>query len=215
MNSLHHRLRKEKQDYRIVFVPHPVCWTEVPENLKILGRQRRRWSHGLLEVLWRFRGMIANPRYGRMGLLVLPYYVVFELLTPVVEILGLICLPLGLVFGILNWQAAVLYALVAIGYGILLSVVAIAVDDASYKTYRRWKDLGILLVAAFLENFGFRQLHAFWRLRGCGPASGARTRPGVKCRGSVSKGRAAPRRTDPAPTSRDHAFTLVIMHSGA
>jgi cellulose synthase/poly-beta-1,6-N-acetylglucosamine synthase-like glycosyltransferase len=166
VNSLHHRLRQEKQDYRIVFVPHPVCWTEVPENLKILGRQRRRWSHGLLEVLWRFRGMIANPRYGRMGLLVLPYYVVFELLTPIVEILGLICLPLGIAFGILNWQAAVLYALVAIGYGILLSVVAIAVDDVSYKTYRHWKDLGILLVAAFLENFGFRQLHAFWRLRG-------------------------------------------------
>ncbi len=46
VNSLHHRLRKEKQDYRIVFVPHPVCWTEVPENLKILSRQRRRWSHG-------------------------------------------------------------------------------------------------------------------------------------------------------------------------
>ncbi len=119
-----------------------------------------------MEVLWRFRAMIANPRYGRMGMLVLPYYVVFELLTPIVEIMGLICLPLGLAFGILNWQAAVLYALVAIGYGILLSVVAIAVDDVSYKTYRRWKDLGILLVAAFLENFGFRQLHAFWRLRG-------------------------------------------------
>jgi cellulose synthase/poly-beta-1,6-N-acetylglucosamine synthase-like glycosyltransferase len=166
VNSLHQRLRQQKQDYRIVFVPHPVCWTEVPENLKILSRQRRRWSHGLLEVLWRFRRMFLNPRYGRVGLLVLPYYLIFELLSPVVEIAGLIAVVLGTIFGIINVTAAILYCLAAVGYGVLLSIIAIVVDDLSYQTYRRWKDLGALITAAFLENLGFRQLHAFWRLRG-------------------------------------------------
>lgn len=166
VNSLHQRMRQEKRDYRIVFVPHPVCWTEVPETRKILSRQRRRWSHGLLQVLWRFRRMMANPRYGRVGMLVLPYYLVFELLGPVVELLGLVAVVVGYALGMLNTTAAVLYVLAALGYGVLLSIVAIVVDDMTYKTYRRWKDLGVLVLASILENVGFRQLHAVWRLHG-------------------------------------------------
>jgi cellulose synthase/poly-beta-1,6-N-acetylglucosamine synthase-like glycosyltransferase len=166
VNGLHQRMRQEKRDYRMVFVAHPVCWTEVPENLKILSRQRRRWSHGLLQVLWRYRRMMANPRYGRVGMLVLPYYLIFELLSPVIEIFGLIAVVAGYALGMLNTTAAVLYLLAALGYGVLLSIVAIVVDDLTYKTYRRWSDLAVLVAAAFVENLGFRQLHAFWRLRG-------------------------------------------------
>jgi cellulose synthase/poly-beta-1,6-N-acetylglucosamine synthase-like glycosyltransferase len=166
VNSLHRRLRNQKRDYKIVFVPHPVCWTEVPETLKVLSKQRRRWSHGLFQVLWRFKGMIGNPKYGRVGLLLLPYYVVFELLSPLVEVLGLLAVVVGLLLGILNVQAAIMFALAAVGYGILLSIVAIVVDEITYQTYRRWQDFAVLLVAAFIENVGFRQLHAVWRLRG-------------------------------------------------
>jgi cellulose synthase/poly-beta-1,6-N-acetylglucosamine synthase-like glycosyltransferase len=166
VNSLHRRLREDKADYRIVFVPHPVCWTEVPENLKVLSRQRRRWSHGLFQVLWRFKGMILNPRYGRVGLLLLPYYVVFELLSPLIEVLGLLAVVAAFFLGILNTTAAVLYVLAALGFGVLLSIVAIVVDELTYQTYRRWSDFAVLVAAAFLENLGFRQLHAVWRLRG-------------------------------------------------
>jgi cellulose synthase/poly-beta-1,6-N-acetylglucosamine synthase-like glycosyltransferase len=166
VNSLHQRLRQQKRDYKIVFVPHPVCWTEVPENVKVLSRQRRRWSHGLFQVLWRFKGMIGNPKYGRVGLLLLPYYVVFELLSPLVEVLGLLAVVVGLALGILNVSAALMFALAALGYGVLLSIVAIVVDEITYQTYHRWSDFAVLVAAAFLENLGFRQLHAVWRLRG-------------------------------------------------
>jgi cellulose synthase/poly-beta-1,6-N-acetylglucosamine synthase-like glycosyltransferase len=166
VNSLHRRLRDDDRDYRIVFVPHPVCWTEVPEDLKVLGRQRRRWSHGLFQVMWRFRSMIGNPRYGRVGLLLLPYYVVFELLSPLVEVLGLVAVVAAFALGILNTTGAVLYALAAVGFGVLLSIVAIVVDELTYQTYRRWSDFAVLVAAALLENIGFRQLHALWRLRG-------------------------------------------------
>jgi cellulose synthase/poly-beta-1,6-N-acetylglucosamine synthase-like glycosyltransferase len=166
VNSLHHRLRRHKRDYRIVFVPTPAAWTEVPEKLKMLGRQRKRWSHGLLQVLWRFRSLMANPRYGRIGLFVLPYYLIFELLSPVVEILGLIVVPTAWALGMLNTPAALLFFLAAFGYGILLSIVAIVVDEITYQSYGNWKDLSALMAAAFLENVGFRQLHALWRLQG-------------------------------------------------
>src|SRR2546427_598433 len=79
------------------------CWTEIPSSLRVLGRQRRRWSRGLAELLWKHRRMIGNPRYGRVGLLGLPYYVVFEALAPVVELGGVLAVLLGLLFGYVDW----------------------------------------------------------------------------------------------------------------
>jgi cellulose synthase/poly-beta-1,6-N-acetylglucosamine synthase-like glycosyltransferase len=163
---LHHKLRKAKRDYRFVFVSEPVCWTEVPDTLKVLGRQRRRWSRGLAEVLWKHRTMMGNPKYGFIGMVVLPYYLVFELLGAVVELLGVFAVGLGLVLGVVDVRFAVIFALAALGYGILLSFAAITVEEFSFHRYSSWRDLGAGLAASLLENVGFRQLHAWWRVRG-------------------------------------------------
>jgi cellulose synthase/poly-beta-1,6-N-acetylglucosamine synthase-like glycosyltransferase len=163
---LHHHFRVARRSYRIVFVAEPVCWTEVPSTVTELGRQRRRWSLGLAQVLRTHRKMIGNPRYGRIGLVVLPYYLIFELLSPVVELLGVFVVALSFAFGLLNVHFAVLFALVAFGWGILLSVASLALEEFSYHRYRRWRDLAIAIAAAILENIGYRQLHAVWRLRG-------------------------------------------------
>ena len=72
----------------VVFVPDPTAWTEVPESLGVLGRQRDRWHRGLTDTLWRHRRLIGNPRYGAMGLVVFPYFVIVELLAPIVEAAG-------------------------------------------------------------------------------------------------------------------------------
>jgi cellulose synthase/poly-beta-1,6-N-acetylglucosamine synthase-like glycosyltransferase len=163
---IHHRLRKEKRDYSVTFVAEPVCWTEVPHSTKILSRQRTRWSQGLGEVLWRHRRMIGNPRYGRIGLLVLPYYLVFELLGPVVELFGVLVVILALIFGLANVAFALLFAGVAFGYGAFVSVSALAVEEFSFHRYRRWRDLLAAVGAVAVENVGYRQLHAWWRLKG-------------------------------------------------
>ena len=163
---LHRHLRGQRRDYRVVFVSEPVCWTEVPSDLRTLARQRLRWSRGLAEVLAKHWRMIGNPRYGRIGLVTLPYYLLFELLGPVVEVLGVIAVPLSFVLGIINLPFAIAFALVAVGYGVLLSIAAVAVEEFSYHRYQRWRDLLTMALAAALENLGFRQLHAWWRLRG-------------------------------------------------
>lgn len=163
---LHQHLRQARKPYRITFVSEPVCWTEVPESREVLGRQRRRWSRGLAQVLWAQRRMIGNPRYGRIGTVVLPYYLAFELLGPVLELAGLVTVVGGLAFGLVNTEFAVLFLVVALGYGILLSIVSIAIEELGYRRYRRGRDLGIAVLAAVVENLGFRQLHAWWRLHG-------------------------------------------------
>jgi hypothetical protein len=110
--------------------------------------------------------MVGNPRYGRIGLLGLPYYVAFEALAPAVELGGLFAVLLGLVFGIVDWTFGLLFLLVALGYSIFLSLAALAVEEFTFHRYPRWRDLGVAVVAAVLENIGYRQLHAWWRLRG-------------------------------------------------
>lgn len=64
---IHRRMRDERRDYRVQFVPEPVSWTEVPSTLGVLRNQRRRWHRGLWETLWAYRGMLFRPRYGRVG----------------------------------------------------------------------------------------------------------------------------------------------------
>src|SRR3712207_7668817 len=84
--SLLEHQRRAGAPHRVVFVPEPVCWTEGPETLRVLARQRRRWAHGLAQLLWKHRRMIGNPRLGAVGTMALPFFLVFELLGPVVGV---------------------------------------------------------------------------------------------------------------------------------
>jgi cellulose synthase/poly-beta-1,6-N-acetylglucosamine synthase-like glycosyltransferase len=162
-----HRICLEKgEPYRIVFQPDPVVWTEAPESVAALSGQRNRWQRGTLQVLESCAAMIGNPRYGRIGLLALPYYALFEALGPILEVAGLALTLLGLAFGVLDWRLAELLFLAAILYGTMISVAAVLLEELSFRRYMRLRDVLTLLLAAVLENFGYRQLTAWWRLRG-------------------------------------------------
>jgi cellulose synthase/poly-beta-1,6-N-acetylglucosamine synthase-like glycosyltransferase len=163
---LHRHMRRLGRPYKVVFVPEPVSWSEAPRTLAVLGRQRRRWHRGMTEIMLKHRGAVGNPRYGRIGLLALPYYLCFEVLAPFVELAGVVLVPLGLWLGAVDVGFAWRLLLVAYGYGVLLSLAALAVEEYSFHRYARWSDLRAAVAAAVLENVGFRQLTAVWRVRG-------------------------------------------------
>lgn len=154
------------QPHSVLFVPDAVAWTECPESLKVLGRQRDRWHRGLTDVLWRHRKMLFNPRYGVVGLWCLPYFVFVELLAPVVELLGWIGLVAGVAAGLLNTSFAALFFLVAYGIGGVLSTYSLLLEEWSFSRYTRVSDRARLMVFLILESFGYRQLTVIWRLRG-------------------------------------------------
>jgi len=162
---LHRYLRTNKIKYEMPFIPDPVAWTEVPESLKILSRQRERWHRGLIAAMWQYKTMLFNPRYGRIGFLAMPFYAFGEMLAPVVELLGYVITVLGLSFGVVNVSFALLFVLVAWGYGMLLSIWAVVLEEVSFRRYRRFGDLFRLLLFATLENFGYRQCTVWWRLK--------------------------------------------------
>ena len=164
------RLRRhaydQKTPHRVIFTPDPIAWTEVPESLRVLARQRDRWHRGLAEVLWRHRRLLFNPAYGTMAMVPFPYFVFLELLAPVLEALGLAALTLALIVGAVDARFAVLFFLCAYGYGLILGVFALLLDEMSYRRYEQVNDRLILLGWALLENCGYRQLTVFWRLKG-------------------------------------------------
>lgn len=164
--KMHRTMCEKKVPYRITFVPEPVCWTEVPESLKILGRQQNRWQRGLIESLMLHRKMLFNPRYGVIGLFAMPFFFFFEMLGPVVELAGYIVFPLSLVFGIVNLPFAILFFFVAIVLGIILSVSSLVLEELSFRKYPSLRHIVILFAFSVLENFGYRQLHTWWRFRG-------------------------------------------------
>jgi hypothetical protein len=111
--------------------------------------------------------MILNPHYGTVGMLAMPYFVLFEFLSPVFALGGLV-VTLGLfAVGVLSASYFVGYILVSVGLGILLSLTAIAIEASGYQRYRRRSEVAQLILYALLEGFWYHQLHNAWRLAGC------------------------------------------------
>ena len=151
---------------RAMFIPDPVAWTEVPDSLRVLGRQRDRWHRGLADVLWRHRRVFGRPSYGNLGLVAFPYFLFVELLAPVVEALGLLGLAASLALGAVDLWFAVLFFAVAYGLGIVITVFTIALEEWSYRAYGGLRDRLILAAWSLVEGAGYRQLTTVWRLRG-------------------------------------------------
>jgi cellulose synthase/poly-beta-1,6-N-acetylglucosamine synthase-like glycosyltransferase len=163
---MHRHLRKKKADYHIHFVPDPMCWTEVPSDLKSLGRQRARWQRGLLDVLWSSRDMLFRRRYGRIGWFALPYLWLFELAAPVVETLGLLTIALAAVLGVLSRAFFLQFLLFGWAFATVISIGSVLQEEITYKRYNDWQDVVRLVTYCFLEHFPYRQMHMVWRLRG-------------------------------------------------
>jgi len=165
---LHEHMRRKKKPYRVVFVPDPVCWTEAPETLSVLARQRNRWHRGLLQTLWLHKRMLFNPKYGNVGMFAFPYFAVFELLGPFVETFGYLAVIVSYLLGILDVQFFLMFLAVAVLYGMFLSIAAILLEEISFRRYPGWLDLTKLLAYSVIENFGYRQVlsamkvKAFW-----------------------------------------------------
>jgi len=163
---LHRHLREKGADYEIRFVPDPMCWTEVPSDLKSLGRQRARWQKGLLDVLWPNRDMLFRPRYGRIGSFALPYLWLFELLAPVVETLGIVTIIMASCLGVLSRQFFLQFLIFGYAFATVISIGSVLQEEITYKRYSDWKDVARLISYCFLEHFPYRQLHMIWRLQG-------------------------------------------------
>jgi cellulose synthase/poly-beta-1,6-N-acetylglucosamine synthase-like glycosyltransferase len=181
---LHRFVLDKLHGRRIVFLPHPVAWTEVPETFVSLRKQRGRWYRGLRESLRYHRGMLWRSKYGRIGWFALPAFWLFEYFGPLVEVAGYVALLFLLIMELVLERPFVDYdylwafLLASLGYGILVNIFAVLVGVWRFRygladrlqrrllPFGRRSEVLLLLGYAVLENFGYRQLTLLWRLRG-------------------------------------------------
>ena len=159
-------LHEQKIPYRIIFIPDPICWTEAPEKLRILASQRNRWHRGLIEVLSMNLRMIFNPRYGMTGMVAMPFYMVFEMLGPLIELSGYFLFAYYVAKGQLNCPFAVRFFLLAVVCGMLLSLTAILLEEYSLRRYPRLRDIVVITAFGILENLVYRQWLTVVRVKG-------------------------------------------------
>lgn len=161
--DIHRYMREQKKPYKINFVPEPIAWTEVPSTVKSIIRQRIRWHRGQGEVLAANRKLFFNFKYGTLGMLILPYYLFFELFGPVVEALGYITVPLTFALGLISWNVFALFITIAFLYSAFLSVFALLLHELSERQYYYLGDIVRLFLYGLLDNFIYRPFISFVR----------------------------------------------------
>ncbi|MFL6785033.1 MAG: glycosyltransferase [Sphingomicrobium sp.] len=164
--KLHRLFRESKRPYAIRFVAEPVVWTQAPESLRDLGRQRARWQRGALETIWKHRSLALNPSYGTVGLISFGQIILLDVIGPLVAVTGYVFVPLSWAVGLLSHMHFMAFLAAVFSLGILMSVLSLLFEQVVLGKIERSRDLAILGVVAVLENFGYRQLCNLWRIQG-------------------------------------------------
>jgi cellulose synthase/poly-beta-1,6-N-acetylglucosamine synthase-like glycosyltransferase len=163
---LHRLIKEKKANKKIIYVPDPVCWTEAPESMKFLRRQRKRWHRGLFDSLWKHKKLLFNPKYGSIGMFAMPYFFFIEFLGPLIELIGYIILIIFLLTGSIYIEYALLFFVLALIYGSIYSMAAVLLEEWTMERYPKVKHLTILFFISLTETFWYRPLTVLWRVEG-------------------------------------------------
>lgn len=163
---LRRHMNRLKVPHRMVYLPLTLCWTEAPSTYSIFVKQRDRWARGLWQTLRKHRAVILNLRYRKLGLLLLPYWVIFEFGAPLIEILGLIHLVYLGYMGYMDMESALYLFLLVYLLGCLFSTAAIFMYVNNFSNYKSVGQISRLLIAAFLEPFFFHPVLVFASIQG-------------------------------------------------
>lgn len=152
--------------YAIRYIPSSQCWTEGPSTLKVFGRQRTRWGRGLAEIMTMHKNVLFNPRYGRLGMVVMPYNLLFEFLAPIIEVIGIISYIYLVVTGRINWPFALILLSFVYLYAVMISTLALLWDQLTFRYYKTWREVMSLSLMAFIEPIVYHPMIVFFALKG-------------------------------------------------
>nr|WP_106784096.1 glycosyltransferase [Lysinibacillus timonensis] len=164
--KLHRQIREEGLKKRIEFLPDPVCWTEAPQTMNVLRKQRKRWHQGLIESLWKHRKMTLNPRYGGIGLISFPYYWLIECIGPIIELGGYIYVVVAFFLGSVYYEFSILLLLLFVINGVIFSMIAVLFEVWSRRKSPNILDLLRMVILSFTEIAWYRPFTLFWRCEG-------------------------------------------------
>jgi len=159
-------MEEQKRNYRVAYIPDPLCWTEAPDSYKIFISQRNRWTRGTIETLIKHKKMGLNPKYRSLGLISLPFWFIFERMAPLIEVVGIVYFGVLVYLKALRWDYALVFFLAAYLFTIVLSLVAILSEEHTYHQYKN-KGTGFKLVlTSLIEPFVFHPFVLYAAIKG-------------------------------------------------
>lgn len=152
--------------YSVAYVPDPLCWTEAPESYSVFQKQRNRWTRGTIETLTRHKKICFRKKYGLMGTLSYPFWLVYEWWAPIIEFLGLVYFAVLASLGWINWQHFYTLLVLVYTFSVLISWVALFIEESTYREYTKGRALLKLLLAAMLEPIFYHPITVWAAIRG-------------------------------------------------
>jgi cellulose synthase/poly-beta-1,6-N-acetylglucosamine synthase-like glycosyltransferase len=162
--KMHSFYRKNELEYSIQYAPNAICWSQVPEKLKDLRGQRRRWHIGLMQSMLEHKYIFLNLKYGVIGAFSFLYYVVYEMLSCIMEVVGIVFIALAYSTGFINIQFLVIYMVIYIGCSFIISTASIILENYIFKNMLTFKAILKLILFSLIEGFGYRQVCSIFRL---------------------------------------------------
>jgi len=159
-------MAEHKEKYRVIYIPDPLCWTEAPSTLKVLTRQRDRWTRGTMESLFKHFKLFFNPKYKTLGLLGHPYWFFLEWLAPIIEFIGIVYFIIIAILGYPNWPFFFLLLATVYLFAVTLSFWAVLFEELSFHRYKRRREVVKMLLTSLLEPIFFHPVVLFSTLRG-------------------------------------------------
>ncbi|MGM0551277.1 MAG: glycosyltransferase family 2 protein [Bacteroidota bacterium] len=146
-------MEERKRKYRVKLIPEPLCWTEVPEDYKILGSQRNRWARGTIETLQLHRKLFFNPRYRLTGMVSIPYWVFFEWLAPLIEFTGILYFIFLLFFAQIYWLYFFSLLVTVYFFAIAFSAYSLIIEHLFFEKYTKFSHTLKLTAISLVEPF--------------------------------------------------------------
>lgn len=165
------RMRKymhlvEKKKYKVAFIPDPLCWTEVPSKLKILKNQRNRWTRGSIDTILKHRDMFFNPKFGKMGMISFPYWVLFEWLAPIIEALGFVFFVIMYFLDRVNMPIFFVLLLFVFSFSLFFSSFAVYYETFIFNRYKGYRFLITVILIAIAEIIIYHPVNVYFSILG-------------------------------------------------
>lgn len=161
--KLHEYCAANRLPYYIRYATDAICWSQAPERLRDLCRQRKRWHLGLFQSMWKHRVMLFNPKYGTAGLLSYFYFLLYELLSPFIEIFGILSMVIAYVVDLINVRFMALFFLIYAVFGCVLTLTAFFARTQTIDLKVSFGDAVKAVLLCFFEICALRFILAFVR----------------------------------------------------
>ena len=149
--DLHKYCTVNKKPYAIKYATDAVCWTQAPERLRDLMKQRKRWHLGLFQTLMKHRSMAFDFKSGPVSFISYAYFFIYEFLSPFIEAFGIIVTAVALILGLINWNFALMFALLYMLFGAMLSMTSFFARTQTAELTLSFKDVCKAILMCLFE----------------------------------------------------------------